>query len=381
MANRPERFVALDSLRGVCALMVALFHFPNNGLIASNPLVRSGELFVDFFFVLSGFVIATAYADRLEDSRGLARFMALRFGRIYPLHVAILLLLLVQELVLVCVGGADFIQREPFTGNREPEALVWTATLMNSFGAFGPFGWNRPSWSIAAELWTYLVFALIMVGCGRHGRRAMLVLGLASMLILAMEAPRGLLTTNEFGLVRCLFGFGLGVWVAGLPRLRTFGGAVPEVAAIVGAVLFLCLVGEGPATLLAPFLFAAVVLCFAQERGPLSAGLRHPWLVALGTWSFSLYMLHSWVQARFLDVVQLAGLGLGRTLTGWSASGRKVLVADPLVSDLLTVAMLALLIAAARLGFELVETPCRAWTRRQVDRLECLSDAREKAEA
>jgi peptidoglycan/LPS O-acetylase OafA/YrhL len=60
-----ERFENLDALRGTCALLVALFHLPANGLLASNALVRHAYLFVDYFFVLSGFVIAFSYGDRL----------------------------------------------------------------------------------------------------------------------------------------------------------------------------------------------------------------------------------------------------------------------------------------------------------------------------
>jgi peptidoglycan/LPS O-acetylase OafA/YrhL len=55
------RFVALDSWRGFCALLVALYHVPVTAFVFLNPLVRGSFLFVDFFFVLSGFVISFTY--------------------------------------------------------------------------------------------------------------------------------------------------------------------------------------------------------------------------------------------------------------------------------------------------------------------------------
>jgi len=57
-------------------------------------------MFVDFFFVLSGFVIYASYGKRLRDGYGLARFMGLRFGRVYPAYFAALVLFFVFEMLL-----------------------------------------------------------------------------------------------------------------------------------------------------------------------------------------------------------------------------------------------------------------------------------------
>ena len=62
-----ERFLVLDSWRGICALLVALFHFPTSSTISQSAFVGSSYLFVDFFFVLSGFVIASSYGNRLNQ--------------------------------------------------------------------------------------------------------------------------------------------------------------------------------------------------------------------------------------------------------------------------------------------------------------------------
>jgi peptidoglycan/LPS O-acetylase OafA/YrhL len=61
-----ERFIALDSWRGIAACLVALFHLEAySHLVYSHlnaaPFLRNSWLFVDFFFVLSGFVIAANY--------------------------------------------------------------------------------------------------------------------------------------------------------------------------------------------------------------------------------------------------------------------------------------------------------------------------------
>jgi peptidoglycan/LPS O-acetylase OafA/YrhL len=61
--------------------MVALFHFEALGRIHGSVLVHNAGLFVDFFFVLSGFVIAANYRERLGTAAGVREFMIMRWGR------------------------------------------------------------------------------------------------------------------------------------------------------------------------------------------------------------------------------------------------------------------------------------------------------------
>src|SRR5262249_55412493 len=93
-----QRFRVLDSWRGICALLVALFHFMFPSHVAQSPLIHNGWLLVDFFFVLSGFVIAHAYADKLTGWAATVPFMIRRFGRVYPLHFATLMFFVAFEL-------------------------------------------------------------------------------------------------------------------------------------------------------------------------------------------------------------------------------------------------------------------------------------------
>ena len=70
-----RRFEALDSLRGVCAILVVMFHMPVASHWRDWGFIQHSYLFVDYFFVLSGFVIAHAYATRLKSGRDAGRFM------------------------------------------------------------------------------------------------------------------------------------------------------------------------------------------------------------------------------------------------------------------------------------------------------------------
>ena len=99
-----SRFRALDGWRGICALLVAAHHVEVHGWLYWQPLIRNAWLFVDFFFVLSGFVIAHAYGERLGKTHEIGVFVARRLGRLWPLHVAVLLALIALELAHFAIG-------------------------------------------------------------------------------------------------------------------------------------------------------------------------------------------------------------------------------------------------------------------------------------
>ena len=77
-----QRFLALDGLRGVAALLVAAFHTTTAFQI---DLIAHGYLAVDFFFMLSGLVVAHAYEDQLLNGMSFRRFAVARVVRLYPM--------------------------------------------------------------------------------------------------------------------------------------------------------------------------------------------------------------------------------------------------------------------------------------------------------
>ena len=95
--TRPERraFHTLDGLRGVAALLVVTRHA---NLLSANISFPETFLAVDLFFLLSGFVIAFAYDDRLTNPNFEGRFLVIRLVRLYPLYVLGLFLGLLQRI-------------------------------------------------------------------------------------------------------------------------------------------------------------------------------------------------------------------------------------------------------------------------------------------
>jgi len=111
------------------------------------PFVRNAYLFVDLFFVLSGFVITHAYSDRIDDGRSFARFVVRRFGRVWPLHISILAVFIIVEIMkLVAVSSLGVLGRyAPFTGPAAVSSILTNALLIHSFGLDGKLTWNHPS--------------------------------------------------------------------------------------------------------------------------------------------------------------------------------------------------------------------------------------------
>src|SRR6202035_3139975 len=192
-------FRVLDSWRGIAALLVAIFHLNVLSAVYSLDFFRNAFLFVDFFFVLSGFVITHSYGDRLGTLEGVGTFAVRRFNRLWPLHAIVLLAFVLVEVakVLMATRGASF-STSPFTGANSPSAVLLNLVFGQSIGLVNQLTWNPPSWSIAAEFWTYLIFAATLhVAATRFSRLAFAAEGLLAVLLVASVAI--LISHSEHG--------------------------------------------------------------------------------------------------------------------------------------------------------------------------------------
>ncbi|MGL4420376.1 MAG: acyltransferase family protein, partial [Gemmataceae bacterium] len=110
--HRPPPIPALTSVRGLAALLVVLYHFGNDlctlfpSLRILEPLWRHGHFAVPFFFMLSGYVLYRNYAPGFATlrRREYARFLVARLARIYPVHLATLLVVLGMVLLSLSRG-------------------------------------------------------------------------------------------------------------------------------------------------------------------------------------------------------------------------------------------------------------------------------------
>lgn len=141
------KFLSLDAFRGLAAIMVVLFHSRFYSSPEPLPFVANSYLFVDFFFILSGFIMAHAYQHRLGDSVGWKRFVVLRLGRLYPLHLFMLFRWLPYILFKWFVYQQEAVGTDPFIVNNFSTFLAHLF-LVQSLGVFEQaqqFSWNFPA--------------------------------------------------------------------------------------------------------------------------------------------------------------------------------------------------------------------------------------------
>jgi peptidoglycan/LPS O-acetylase OafA/YrhL len=385
-----ERFAALDSWRGIAACLVALFHLDAYSHLYGVPFLRNSWLFVDFFFVLSGFVIAANYQQRLLDGYGVGRFLFLRLGRLYPLHLAMLALFVAWEMMKVfrriLIPGLSSIDPvAPFSTVQEaPNAILANLLLVQSLHVFDSLTWNLPSWSISTEFYTYALFAVCLVGLRRRAWSILVLAMIGGPLLIAALSGRNMDTSYDWGMIRCIYGFSAGVlawnihrkWDGG-PR-KWLSGSMIECGALGLVVAFVSLAGTTLLSVAAPYVYAFVAVVFAFEGGAVSAILRLRPLVFLGTVSYSIYMTHVFIARRMFDAgIQLEKRWHVDPFTHRAIDGGDVPFLGTRLwhGDIAYLVYLAMIIAVSYFTYRWIEKPAREWVRNRVRRRQELASS------
>jgi peptidoglycan/LPS O-acetylase OafA/YrhL len=289
--------------------------------------------------------------------------MVLRFGRLYPLHLAVLVVYFAYELA---------VARPPFSvPGKSFDTVLANLTLTHGLYRFDFLTWNYPSWSIGAEFFAYLIFASAVITLRRYFWVALALAAVLCPLVL-WALVGNMCTTHDYGLIRCLYGFAFGViaWEA----FRRWGsrmmrGTGPELAALALVIAFVSVAGKTPASLLAPVVFCAAVLVFAAQAGAVSKALSARPLLLLGTLSYSIYMVHSFIGVRLHTVAKTVAKATGGDPFApfTMQEGEYFLGRQLWQGDLYYVVYLGLVIGTSWLTYRFIENPSRAWFRRLAD--------------
>lgn len=339
----------LEALRGIAALLVVLHHLALNSgsLLASIPFLRQGWMFVDLFFVLSGYVIAAVHAESEASALAALRFLTRRFFRLYPLHFVTL----VAALIVVDLPSGTAAH----SGYAIMVAL--NLSMTHAWGLVPGSVLNGPSWSISTEWGAYLIFAWICLVTPHTRRRLQLLcgIGLASLVSLIVWRGGGLDGDLLFRLPRCLMSFALGAavwgWCRNRPLLGSNLAALSQLVVAMAMFLLLIFAGRQPnLTLVMPLLSAAMIAAMVRDPGSMARSfMEAPVPQWLGRHSYSLYLVH----------MPLFHFLLLATPAGWRATS---------VGANLWIAMaLCALFGVANATYALVEKPWREYGRRLAD--------------
>jgi peptidoglycan/LPS O-acetylase OafA/YrhL len=364
------RFEALDGWRGVAALSVALFHLSAAWHLYSLPWIRHAGMFVDLFFVLSGFVISHSYLEKLTHPGAVPDFLIRRFGRVWPLHIFTLgILVLLEVTKLLLIKDAHLSAGEgAFTNETSLYALLSNIVLLHSLDLHHTYTWNGPSWSICVEFWAYVIFA----GVVRYARRHLVTIALAIALLSGAFLYLNDVGTGawyKWGLFRCLLCFFTGVLMYRIYSSTPgfLAGAAWEWVGL-GATIALTMVSDLNESIIAlkVLVFGLLVLIFAHESGPFSALLRSAPLQRLGTYSYSIYLIHfpilTCLNSAIRVIQQITGVRLRESLRLPSGPVDMINIGhSAFLNDVLALAYVTVVCLVSALTYRYVEDPARRY--------------------
>lgn len=297
-------YATLDGLRGVAAIIVVLLH-------ALKPfdlgfLMPQAYLAVDFFFLLSGFVIGYAYQKRLMAGLSVAGFIQIRLKRLYPLA-------LVGLLCAFLVFAAKRASIHAEITWSALYALFWGLLLFPSpqdlgHGWDGPFPYNPPAWSLFWEFAVNIFYASIARRLTRHVLAILVLVSGVGLLVqtylLGWIGGAGQnWATLYTGVARVAFPFFCGVLLyeihANCRSLVFRRAAVPTALCLLGVLLFPFSRSGGTFALFAVMMFFPAIVFFAALDQP--SPRITTFCLALGRLSYPLYILHWTVLKLFAN--------------------------------------------------------------------------------
>ena len=353
-----SHILALDLGRGLAAIVVMLYHI--KFLFSEVQVFHRGYLCVDFFFLLSGYVIANSYDKKIFNGLSAKAFVAIRVARLWPL-------VLLTTLIAFAVQVVRFSRYMPDLSGWDLAVslacnLVMIPSPSSPNGFLFPF--NGAAWSIFFEMGANLIYiSMFRYTTGSTLRFVLLGSGLAlAWTALAFNSlDVGMTQTSLiFGLPRVLFSFFLGVvlfrwrnslWNPPFSGVPAFLVALIVTGALIGIpVIPLAYVNGVIDFLLVVFVFPVLLLIARNARLSGSLGSL-AWF--LGGISYSVYLLQTPLMVGYSALPQLF-------------LGQKIAVFAPWAGFLFTL----LLLPVAYICWTYFERPAQRWLREALLRKE-----------
>jgi peptidoglycan/LPS O-acetylase OafA/YrhL len=313
---RGDRYAALDAWRGLAALSVVYGHQTAGRIGAA--LFIAFYLSVDFFFALSGFVLAHRYWDELaRDHKPFFPVVIARFARLYPAHVFVLFMLLFGfgiEAIPAYQTGTPLLAAwrdaiPPFPGGPGLSTFMLNLLLLQNVG-LTPTGltWDVPSWSISVEFFGSLAVLGLIAAWTKPGIRVALGALACGGYAFVLTLKGGILDATyetlwhfvNLGLLRAIAGIAAGVLcLLFVRRFLASRACGPLAATLIELLAVACVLAlmirpqfHDARDVLFPLAAIALIAVFSLEAGAVSRLLRTAPLLYLGSLSYAIYLVH-----------------------------------------------------------------------------------------
>jgi peptidoglycan/LPS O-acetylase OafA/YrhL len=351
-----KRFEALDGFRGLCALCVAIFHMPYiEKTFTEFSFFKGSAIFVDFFFILSGFVLTHGYA--FKKNLTFWDFAKSRFFRLYPLHIFTLGVVLCMLSVRGVAINFNVISsaEAAFSGANSISELIPNLLLVHAWSSHTTgVSFNYPSWSISIEFYMYFIFYLTLIITKNFKALVWSVVFIVSFILLYEKTD--LLMTNVLRGNSNFFG-GCLIYLV-FTKINTFKmsvllGTFIEIILLIGVYYIVQSTIEYRG-FIATVLFFFTILFFAFEAGHMSRLLVSRPLQELGKLSYSIYMVHALILLGFSWLLSLSGNILGYNL----------LVISDVLNNLFLLFLLLIIVLTSRVTYQHIEVRGQNFGRR-----------------
>jgi peptidoglycan/LPS O-acetylase OafA/YrhL len=335
-------FIGLDGLRGIAAFAVFFFH----GIGVLHVDYRcSAYLAVDFFFLLSGFVISYSYDRRILAGMTWTQFMKVRTVRLYPML-----------LVGTSLGG--LVYSLPKLYNHQFSLSYFVIILIPSFLLFpvglifgaGAYPFDMPVWSLFFEFVANAFYGSRFGKLDKHSLTALAVVSATALIAIAiwcgpfMEIGWATPTSYLLGFIRVAYPFLAGVFLYRVAQL----GTIPSVpigltGSLLALLLLLPITGRAYDLLLVLLVFPLLVAMGARAR---PSRLAASVCSVFGRLSYPLYLVHLPILVAFGSMSSKMHVGVSPIL---------LLAAEAAVSVAIAIAILVAF-----------DEPIRIWLNRRL---------------
>jgi len=298
-----DRVEQLDGLRGIFSVLVVAHHHNafKESMFYNNFFVINSSLFVDFFFVLSGFVISMNYINRINSKEDFFQFIKKRFIRLYPLLLYTEVVFLIANLI----GDQSSLKNVSDLGaSYYLHTTLDTLTFMGSTPVFGSWiGLNYPAWSISSEMISYVVFGIVLLLLPVRKNIVFCIIILSAAIFTVQHGDY--LLSYDYGFIRGLLCFCIGVLTFEVIKKQNPNLSFWEIPYLAVLLIMMYAVHHYDLNLwklVFPIYFALGIFVFCNSSGSVTKLLSSRPFQYLGKISYSVYLNHA-IVLIFINII------------------------------------------------------------------------------